>query len=254
MNACANVKCPSELPDWGSGTGNNNNTNSNDSNDNNEIDPSTGQFILKTTNHGNYALNLNPNNILSEVEQVMQSPSYDDELEHQPIHKRGCSFHPQWRNQHTQMFIGRPQETTTVSMTTVNIRLPDKYFGMFLAYGQDQYGISPHTMMGLAAKETFATALYPEKDNSYFIVNGEDDHFDSLSNDSLFIDGNKDGPFQVETPAMATDVSVLPHRFFFGDMSIPPSQRKPRYYEKSTIIFCRCAYGSVRHNNKAVDN
>ena len=58
-------------------------------------------------------------------------------------------------NQNTQMFIGRPEGTCTVSVTTVKIRLPDKYFGMFLAYGQDQYGISPHTMIALAAKETF---------------------------------------------------------------------------------------------------
>lgn len=115
-----------------------------------------------------------------------------------------------------------------MSVTTVKIRLPDKYFGMFLAYSQDQYGISPHTMIALAAKETFATALYPQNDNSYFIVDKEDDHFDTLSNDSLFIDGNKDGPFQVETPAMSTDVSVLPQRFFFGDNSVPASQRKPR--------------------------
>ena len=43
------------------------------------------------------------------------------------------------------MFIGRPSGTCTVSVTTVKIRLPDKYFGMFLAYSQDQYGISPHT-------------------------------------------------------------------------------------------------------------
>ena len=96
------------------------------------------------------------------------------------------------------MFIGRPSGTCTVSVTSVKIRLPDKYFGMFLAYSQDQYGISPHTMIALAAKETFATALYPQSDNSYFIVDKEDDHFDTLSNDSLFIDGNKDGPFQVD--------------------------------------------------------
>ena len=84
-------------------------------------------------------------------------------------------------------------------------------------------------MIALAAKETFATALYPNNDNSYFIVDNEDDYFDTLSNDSLFVDGNKDGPFQVETPAMATDVSVLPQRFYFGDSSTPESERKPQY-------------------------
>ena len=44
------------------------------------------------------------------------------------------------------MFIGRPSGTCTVSVTSVKIRLPDKYFGMFLAYSQDQYGISPHAL------------------------------------------------------------------------------------------------------------
>ena len=183
-----------------------------------------------------FALNLNPDNILASVQAVMSLPSYDDASAHYPLNKIGCSFHPQWRDQNTQMFIGRPSGTTTVSVTTVKIRLPDKYFGMFLAYGQDHYGVSPHTMMGLAAKETFATALYPERDNSYFIVDNEDDHFNTLSNDSLFIDGNKDGPFQVETPSMATDVSVLPQRFYFGDSSVPISQRKPSYLSDNEFL------------------
>ena len=165
----------------------------------------------------------------------MNTPSYDDITAYSPIFKMGCSYHPQWRNQNTQMFIGRPSGTCTVSVTTVKIRLPDKYFGMFLAYSQDQYGISPHTMISLAAKETFATALYPNKDDSYFIVDKEDDFFNTLSNDSLFIDGNKDGPFQVETPAMSTDVSVLPHRFYFGDSSVPESERKPSFYSYSNL-------------------
>lgn len=60
---CGNVECPSELPDWGSGTGG-----SGDSGDSGGsggsggdnsgespeagTDPSTGQFNLNTTNHG----------------------------------------------------------------------------------------------------------------------------------------------------------------------------------------------------------
>ena len=135
------------------------------------------------------------------------------------------------------MFIGRPSEQVTVSLTSVMIRVPDKYFAMFLAYAQDQYGINPNAMMGLAAKETFATALYPSKDNSYFIVDGEDEFLNTKKNDGLFIDGNLDGPFQVETPAMSTDVSVLPQRFYTGDPSIPVSQRKPRYIWSSYCFY-----------------
>lgn len=237
---CGSVDCPSEYPDWGSGvpgdSGSDSGGDSGSNPGNAGEDEATGQFRLKTTDHGNYALNLNPSNLLSEVEEVMRIPSYDDASVHQPLNKMGCSYHPQWRDQNTQMLIGRPSGTTTVSVTTVKIRLPDKYFGMFLAYGQDQYGISPHVMMGLAAKETFATALYPEKDNSYFIVDKEDDHFNTLSNDSLFIDGNKDGPFQVETPAMSTDVSVLPQRFYFGDSSTPVRDRKPKYVSDNELL------------------
>ena len=64
---CGNVECPSELPDWGSGTGgsedsggsgdnNNNNGGGDNSGESPEAgtDPSTGQFNLNTTSHGKY--------------------------------------------------------------------------------------------------------------------------------------------------------------------------------------------------------
>ena len=73
-----------------------------------------------------FALNLNPDNILASVQAIMSLPSYDDASAHHPLNKIGCSFHPQWRDQNTQMFIGRPSGTTTVSVTTVKIRLHDK--------------------------------------------------------------------------------------------------------------------------------
>lgn len=55
---CGNVECPSELPDWGSGTGDSGDSGNNGGGDNSEespeagTDPSTGQFNLNTTNHG----------------------------------------------------------------------------------------------------------------------------------------------------------------------------------------------------------
>lgn len=57
------------------------------------------------------------------------------------------------------MMIGKSDEIVKVSNTGVRIRLPDKYFGMFLAYSQDQYGLNPHMLLGLAAKESFGTGI-----------------------------------------------------------------------------------------------
>lgn len=61
VNECSNVNCPTELPDWGSGTGSGGSggsggsSGSGDSSGDNENageDSATGQFRLKTTNHG----------------------------------------------------------------------------------------------------------------------------------------------------------------------------------------------------------
>lgn len=46
-----------------------------------------------------YALTLNPNTILEDIQAVMNTPSYDSTFAYTPIHKMGCSYHPQWRNQ-----------------------------------------------------------------------------------------------------------------------------------------------------------
>lgn len=45
------------------------------------------------------ALTLNPSNLINDVKAVMREASYDDASAHAPLHKMGCSFHPQWRNQ-----------------------------------------------------------------------------------------------------------------------------------------------------------
>lgn len=244
---CSGVTCPEEKPDWGfggstgdttggsTGEGGSGGTTSGESGGEG-IDPATGEFKFGITDHGNYALNLNPSNVLEDVKAVMKTTEYTSPAAIPSLNKLGCSFHPQWRNQNLQMLIGRPSGTTTLSMTEVKVRLPDKYFGMFLAYAQDQYGICPHTMISLASKETFATALYPQKDDSYFIVNGMEDFFDTMTNDSLFRDQNKDGPFQVESPAMSTDASVIPQRFFFGSTNVAKADRKPSYVTDNELL------------------
>jgi len=95
--------------------------------------------------------------------------------------------------------------------------LPDKYFAMFLAYAQDQYGLNPHLLMSLGAKETFFGAISTSNDNSYFIVDQPNDYFQGSSQTPLdlrgyFTDGNGDGPFQVETPSFSTLISAFPER------------------------------------------
>ncbi|KAM7452944.1 hypothetical protein BLSTO_06315 [Blastocystis sp. subtype 1] len=95
---CSKANCPTELPDWGSGTGDDSGS-SGDSSGTAGTDAATGQFKLNSTNHGNLALNLNPNNLLNDVKAVMNETSYDDASAHAPLYKMGCSFHPQWRNQ-----------------------------------------------------------------------------------------------------------------------------------------------------------
>lgn len=126
------------------------------------------------------------------------------------------------QNMQTQMLIGRPSmnQNISVSNTPINLRLVDKYFALFLVYAQDQYGFNPHMLMGLGAKESFFGAVASENDNSYFIVDGLNDYFNGYGNLALeqkgyFRDGNKDGPFQMETPTFAGKISAFPQRFDF---------------------------------------
>lgn len=134
------------------------------------------------------------------------------------------------------MYVGYTNESTVVSMTNIKVRLPDKMMGMFLAYAQDQYGLNPHMLMGLAAKESFGTAVDPSNDNSYFIVDDENDLFDCFNTDGLCTDGNRDGLFQVETPSMGTDISCIPHRFYTGSKNVPKKDRVPIYVTDNELL------------------
>lgn len=123
-------------------------------------------FIMTPTNHMPWSLGLQPNRILDQVRYIMNYfPNYDNPNTYSAGNNRACMFHahPRLDEELTQMYIGRSDDIITVSMTPVRIRLPDKLLGMFMGYAQDEYGLSPHMLMGLAAKESFATGIYKYK-------------------------------------------------------------------------------------------
>jgi len=108
---------------------------------------------------------------------------------------------------------------------------------MWLAYSMDMYGLNPSMLLGLSSKETFTPVIYKDQDNSYFLVSSENDHFDCYASDhkGLCTDLNGDGPFQVETPSMSTDVSIFPQRFYTDDTNIPKKNRTPNFQGDNEI-------------------
>lgn len=91
-----------------------------------------------------------------------------------------CAFHPPQRNDvnPTQMWIGRPTTTTTISYTSgITVRLPDRFVGLFYAYAQDHYGLNPGMLIGLGAKESFFGVVYGDQASNYFVVDDETEHF-----------------------------------------------------------------------------
>ena len=137
----------------------------------------------------------------------------------------------------SQLWIGRPSGSVTISYTPgVTLRLPDRYFGLFLGYAMDHYGLNPGMLLGLAAKESFMPVIYLANDNSYFIVDDENAHYDCYASNKkgLCTDNNKDGPFQVETGGMSSDVSVFPQRFYTGSEAKP--KRVPSYLTDNEFL------------------
>jgi len=138
------------------------------------------------------------------------------------------------------MFIGRPStETVEISATPgLTVRLPDKSVGLMLAYALDMYGLNPAMFLGLSSKESFFPALFKTTDDgTYFIVDSTRAQYDCYApdRDGLCRDSLKDGPFQVETPAMSTDVSVFAQRFYPGSVTVK-SARSPVLQSDSTIL------------------
>ncbi|KAH3731474.1 chitin binding [Pelomyxa schiedti] len=198
--------------------------------------------IMNRSTHLPLVVKLDQASWQDQLRTLMALPSYDSATTYTPTGSDyQCSFHPpqKYDNNPTQMWIGRPSSTTTISMTPgVTIRLPDKYLGLFLAYALDQYGLNPSMLLSLAAKESFMPVIFKEQDNSYFIVNDPNAHYDCYAStkEGLCVDNNLDGPFQVETGGMSSDVSAFAYRFYTGSDSIPKSSRSPRYITDNEVM------------------
>jgi len=139
-----------------------------------------------------------------------------------------------------QIFIGRPTNgTTTISYSPgVTVRLPDRYVGLMLAYSMDMYGINPTMMLSLSTKESFFPALFAsEDDGSYFLAgNGTEKYSCYVTpRKGLCRDQNFDGPFQVETPSMSTDVSVFAQRFYTGNET-DKTKRTPEFEDDNHFL------------------
>lgn len=174
--------------------------------------------------HLNPALRLNRDTLGADAQTIMNFASYETEslwsADTASDANYVCSLMAPMRmyeRNPTQMFIGYPAvgSSVRISSTDVNVRLPDKWFGMFLAYAMDEYGLNPHALMGLSTKESFAPAVAPNSnDNRMFLAANLAEGYDLYGPHFGFgTDGNGDGPFQVEKFSMATTVSIFPGRF-----------------------------------------
>jgi hypothetical protein len=89
----------------------------------------------------------------------------------------------------------------------------------------DDYGINPHVLMALAAKESFATAVAPNggDSNSFLASNPSSGYELRGPHFGYGTDANGDGPFQVEKFTMSTTVSIFPGRFKLRTTQTQPS-------------------------------
>ena len=202
-----------------------------------------GVYHMDPNGHLPLTLKFDPKTWRRQIKTVIAHPYYNDHTRYTPTTATyQCSLHPpaKYDNNPTQLWIGRPTSTVTISYTPdVLIRLPDKYFGMFLGYAMDMYGLNPAMLVGLGAKESFSFARYGATDDgSLFIVKDEDEEYDcySATQRGLCRDQNLDGPFQVETGGMATDVAILPNRFWVGDQATPKADRRIKYMYDSEVL------------------
>lgn len=197
---------------------------------------------MTTTVHLPPVLTFNLAMLDSQVNAVLNSANYDSAAIWKPNTDSTvnyvCPFianNDQYQSNPTQMFIARPADGSSVliSNTNVNVRLPDKIFGMFLAYAMDEYGINPHTLMGLSAKESFSTAVGPGTpgESGQFLAADVNAGYDLYGPHFGYgTDGNKDGPFQEEIFGMSTAVSIFPGRFNYT-----PSQSQPAFLLDVTL-------------------
>eukprot|EP00727_Mastigamoeba_balamuthi_P013855 m51a1_g9092 putative chitinase (636) ;mRNA; f:58099-60177 len=211
---------------------------------------SSGLYTIKPTSHMPLVLRFEASAWKQQLGEVLAWRGYDDGAAYAPEGSRyQCAFHPGQRYDAnpTQLWIGRPTATTSISYTPgVTLRLPDKWFGMFLGYAMDHYGLNPGALMGLGAKESFAGVAYKDDaEQSLFLVSDPAQSYDCFAagHRGLCSDANKDGPFQVEAGGvpgraggMSSDVSVFAQRFWTGDAATPKAQRRPSFTTDNEIM------------------
>ena len=201
-----------------------------------------GIYAMPAKKHVPLALYFDTANWRKQLKEVMAAPFFDDATQYTASPSDYmCSFHPpsKYDKNPSQLWIGRPSGTMTISYTPgITMRLPDKYIGLYLGYAMDQYGLNPSMLLALAAKESFLPVIWASDDKSYFIVDNEDEHYNcySTNKNGLCTDGNLDGPFQVETGGMSSDVASFPHRFYTGDTSVPKADRVPSYLTDNEFL------------------
>lgn len=201
-----------------------------------------GIYAMSPSKHVPLVLYFEPARWRTQLAAVMAAPFFDDAGQYAPEGADYmCAFHPprKYDANPSQLWIGRPSGTMTISYTPdITVRLPDKYAGLFLGYAMDQYGLNPAMLLGLAAKESFMPVIWAAQDKSYFIVSNDDEHYDcyAAGKNGLCTDGNLDGPFQVETGGMSSDVASFPHRFYTGDTAVPKKDRKPSYLTDNEFL------------------
>lgn len=199
-------------------------------------------FTIQPSEHEPLVIKFDPSRWQSQLSDLLREPFYDSPTFVPPEPSSyQCSFHPPQRYDlnPSQILIGRPNSTTTISHTPgVTIRLPDKFFGMALVIALDMYGLSPSMILGLAAKESFLPVIFAQDDDSYFIVDSTAAKFNCYApgHQGLCTDNNRDGPFQVETGGMSSDVASFPQRFYTGPLSVPISSRAPTFTTDNEIM------------------
>jgi len=94
----------------------------------------TPYYSRRPSEHLQNVLAFDADNYLLQLESLLSSPSYNDPNVYvhssDPSNSRFCSFHPSdnYDRSLNQIFIGRPTESTTVSVTPgITVRLPDRY-------------------------------------------------------------------------------------------------------------------------------
>lgn len=201
-----------------------------------------GIYAMSPSRHVPLVLYFEPGRWRAQLAELLRQPFYDDAGQYAPEGADYmCAFHPprKYDANPSQLWIGRPSATMTISYTPdITMRLPDKYVGLFLGYAMDQYGLNPAMLLGLAAKESFLPVVWAAQDRGYFIVGSDDAHYDcyAAGKNGLCTDGNLDGPFQVETGGMSSDVASFPHRFYTGDAAVPKRERRPAYLTDNEFL------------------